>query len=162
MAEKEATVEAAQAAEQQLRRQLSSSSTSGAALREAQAESDALRQQLEESVRKYSTVKQARERAMTEVSLWCLLRIAHGPFFNKFYCCENIRVSLHVYRVCTECAQYLCIYTEYMCISALLTASQMCISQLCNQILILQIIVLVSSNTVYAFVEDESASDICG
>ncbi len=73
MAEKEAAVEAAQAAEQQVRKQLTSTSTSGEALKEAQAESDSLRQQLEESVRKYSTVKQARERAMTEVSLCALV-----------------------------------------------------------------------------------------
>ncbi len=72
IAEKEAAVEAAQAAEQQVRKQLTSTSTSGEALKEAQAESDSLRQQLEESVRKYSTVKQARERAMTEVRLCAL------------------------------------------------------------------------------------------
>ena len=63
----EAALETAQAAVQQLRQQLSSSSSSGAALREAQAESESLRQQLEEAARKYNTVKQARERAMTEV-----------------------------------------------------------------------------------------------
>ena len=73
IAEKEAAVEAAQAAEQQACKQLTSTSTSGEALKEAQAESDSLRQQLEESVRKYSTVKQARERAMTEASLCALV-----------------------------------------------------------------------------------------
>ncbi len=73
IADKEAAVEAAQAAEQQVRKQLTSTSTSGEALKEAQAEADSLRQQLEESVRKYSTVKQARERAMTEASLCALV-----------------------------------------------------------------------------------------
>ena len=70
---REAALESAQAAEQQLRQQLSSSSSSSAAMRETQAESESLRQQLEESARKYNTVKQARERAMTEV-------IALNPF----------------------------------------------------------------------------------
>ena len=64
----EAELETVQAAEQQLRQQLSSSSSSSAALQEAQAESESLRQQLQDSARKYNTVKQARERAMTEVS----------------------------------------------------------------------------------------------
>ncbi|KAA6416990.1 MAG: hypothetical protein FRX49_13052 [Trebouxia sp. A1-2] len=66
IAEKEAAVEAAQAAEQQAAKQLTSTSTSAEALKEAHAEADSLRQQLEESVRKCSTVKQARERAMTQ------------------------------------------------------------------------------------------------
>lgn len=69
IAEKEAAVEAAQAAEQQAAKQLTSTSTSAEALKEAHAEADSLRQQLEESVRKCSTVKQARERAMTQASL---------------------------------------------------------------------------------------------
>jgi len=77
IAEKEAAVEAAEAAEQQVRKQLTSTSTSGEALKDAQAEADSLRQQLEESVRKYSTVKQARERAMTEVSLCALVATDH-------------------------------------------------------------------------------------
>lgn len=64
----EAELETVQAAEQQLRQQLSSSSSSSAALQEVQAESESLRQQLQDSARKYNTVKQARERAMTEVS----------------------------------------------------------------------------------------------
>lgn len=69
LAEKETAVAAAQAAEEQLRKQMSSSATSSTALREAQAEAESLSQQLEESARKYNTVKQARERAMSEVSL---------------------------------------------------------------------------------------------
>ena len=66
--DKDAALEAARAAEQQLRKQLASASSSSTAVREAHAEAESLRQQLEESVRKYSTAKQARERAMSEVS----------------------------------------------------------------------------------------------
>ena len=90
--EKEAALEAAQAAEQQLRRQLSSSASSSTALREAQTESESLRQQLEESARKYNTVKQARERAMTEVTHVYLIRSQHNnqeiAFCRYVYCFE--------------------------------------------------------------------------
>ncbi|KAL0055371.1 hypothetical protein WJX82_011399 [Trebouxia sp. C0006] len=99
IAEKEAAVEAAQAAEQQVRKQLTSTSTSTEALKEAQAESDSLRQQLEESVRKYSTVKQARERAMTEVYAkeeeLCELQVKLGDRDTalKAYKTENSRFA---------------------------------------------------------------------
>lgn len=68
LADKDAGLEAAQAAVQRLQRQLDSSASTNTSLKEAQAESESLRQQVEESNRKYSTVKQARERAMSEVS----------------------------------------------------------------------------------------------
>ena len=68
ISDKDAALEAARAAEQQLRKQLASASSSSTSAREAHAEAESLRQQLEESVRKYSTAKQARERAMSEVS----------------------------------------------------------------------------------------------
>ncbi len=86
IAEKEAAVEAAQAAEQQVRKQLTSTSTSGEAFKEAQAEADSLRQQLEESVRKYSTVKQARERAMTEASLGAHVAADQQQFQDAMRC----------------------------------------------------------------------------
>lgn len=71
VSEMAADLEAAQTARRDLQRQVASSSSAGPALHEAQAAADILRQQLEEAMRKYSTVKQARERAMSEVS-FCL------------------------------------------------------------------------------------------
>lgn len=67
-AEKDAAMEAAHAAVQRLQKQVDSDASANTGLREAQAESESLRQQVEESMRKYSTVKQARERAMSEVN----------------------------------------------------------------------------------------------
>lgn len=97
-------MEAAQAAEQLVRKQLTSTSTSGETLKEAQAESESLRQQLEESVRKYSTVKQARERAMTEASLCALVAADQQQLQDAMHCTCTLSVaSCHAdfYRILT-------------------------------------------------------------
>ena len=69
LADKHSALEAAEAAVQRLQRQLDSDASAGTSLREVQTESESLRKQMEESMRKYTTVKQARERAMSEVNL---------------------------------------------------------------------------------------------
>lgn len=59
---------AAEAHIQQLDQQLAAAGGVNCQLREAQAETEALRQQLEDAVHKCNTAKQARERALSEVS----------------------------------------------------------------------------------------------
>ena len=95
-ADRDAALGAAQAAVQRLQKQLETDASAGTSMREAQAESESIRQQLEESMRKYSTVKQARERAMSEV---CLDTSAIAEAFGCSRVSSQGSLMWHVYAI---------------------------------------------------------------